>query len=41
MSDAVRPPSTREEHDPPGGIDLEAYRELSLEEQADEARSAV
>jgi quinol---cytochrome c reductase iron-sulfur subunit len=34
MTDAVRPPSTREEHDPPGGIDLETYRGLPLEEQA-------
>ena len=34
MSDAVRPPSTRGEPEPPGGIDLDTYRGLTLEEQA-------
>ena len=34
MTDAVRPPSTREQFDQPGEIDLETYRDLTLEEQA-------
>jgi len=34
MTDAVRPPSTREQLDQPGEIDLETYRDLTLEEQA-------
>ncbi|HVE30220.1 MAG TPA: Rieske 2Fe-2S domain-containing protein [Mycobacteriales bacterium] len=34
MSDAVRPPSTREHHEQPDEIDLETYRGLQLEEQA-------